>query len=232
MQKETKQINPLLKCLFPVVDCIADLFGPFCEVVLHDISDPEHSIVKIRNSHVTGRKIGAPLTDIALEMIKESKDGLEILGNYNPHAKNGRLLKSNAVNIKDPSGKQVGILCFNFDVSRLQKYQQGLEQINETMKEFAFVKEEPKIKAKEEHFETDMWTVLQEMIDNIIEEKGKPTHQFSKEERLEVIHALNEKGIFFVKGAIHLVAGSLGISAPTIYRYLDEARLQARGSRT
>lgn len=47
---------PLLRAFFPVVDCLADLFGPDCEVVLHDVSRPEDSIIKIRNGHVTGRK--------------------------------------------------------------------------------------------------------------------------------------------------------------------------------
>lgn len=49
-----------------------------------------------------------------------------------------------------------------------------------------------------------------------------------KEDRLKVIDELNKKGIFFVKGAIHLVANSLGISPPTIYRYLEKLKLQAR----
>lgn len=232
MEKQTKEMNPYVKCMFPVVDCIADLFGPNCEVVLHDISAPEHSIIKIRNSHVTGRKVGAPLTDIGLEMIKDAAKGLETLGNYNPRTKSGRMLKSNAVNIKDPKGKLVAIICINFDVSRIQQFQKTMEQMDETMQEFAYVKEEPAITAKEEHFETDMWSILQSMIDKEVQEIGKPSEHFTKEERLEVINTLNEKGIFFVKGAVHLVANALGISSPTIYRYLEESRLQAREKKT
>jgi predicted transcriptional regulator YheO len=100
--------------------------------------------------------------------------------------------------------------------------------MDKVMQDFAFVKEEPAITVKEEHFETDMWTILQGIIDNEINEIAKPPEHFTKEERLEIIHSLNEKGIFFVKGAVHLVANALGISSPTIYRYLEESRLQAR----
>lgn len=227
-----KEINPFLKGLFPIVNCIADLFGKDCEVVLHDISDPEHSIIKIRNGHVTGRKEGAPLTDIALEMIRDAKKGLEILGNYNPHSKNGRLLKSNAVNIRDTKGKHVGIMCINFDVSQFQQSQHSIEQMSEMIKDFAYTKEEPKIKAKEERFEHDIWTILKGIIDKVIKEKGKTPDLFTKEEKQEIINNLDEKGIFFVKGAIHLIANALGISTPTIYRYLEETRLQARESKT
>lgn len=55
--KSERKIHPLLKSFSPLVDCIADLFGSYCEVVLHDLSDPEHSIIKIRIGHVTGRKV-------------------------------------------------------------------------------------------------------------------------------------------------------------------------------
>jgi len=222
---EKENVNPFLKSLFPIVDCIADLFGPNCEVVLHDISNPEHSIVKIRNGHVTGRKEGAPLTDVALEMIKSAdKDNLIVLGNYNPKTRNGRLLKSNAVNIRDPKGKHVGIMCINFDINKAQQLQQSIQRINQLIQDFAFVKEEA-VTAKEEHFESDLWTILQGLIDNVIKEKGVTVDLLTKEERLEIIKKLNEKGIFFFKGAIHFVARALGISSPTIYRYLEELRL-------
>jgi predicted transcriptional regulator YheO len=221
---EKKDTNPYLKSLFPIVDCIADLFGPNCEVVLHDISDPEHSIVKIKNGQVTGRKVGAPLTDVALEMIKEAEKDLKVLGNYNPRTKNGRLLKSNAVNIKDPKGKLIGIMCINVDISKAQQLQQSIQFINQIIEDFAYVKEET-VKAKEEHFESDLWTILQEMIDNVIKERGISVDLLNKENRLEIIKKLNEKGIFFFKGANHFVARALGISSPTIYRYLEELRL-------
>ena len=73
MKTQGPNLHPLLKAFCPVVDCIADLFGSNCEVVLHDITQPEKSIVKIRNGHVTGRKVGDPLTDLGLKMIKDAE---------------------------------------------------------------------------------------------------------------------------------------------------------------
>ena len=228
MVKEKKEINPFLKSLFPIVDCIANLIGKNCEVVLHDVSQPEHSIIKIRNGHVTGRKEGAALTDIALEMIKSADDGLEVLGTYNPRAKNGRLLKSNACNIKDPKGKLVGIMCINLDVSSIQQFDQSLRHFAQKLQDFTIVKDEREIKAKDEKFESDLWSIIREIIEEIIREKGKTVDFLTKDEREEVIKTLDEKGIFRVKGAIHLVANAMGISSPTIYRYLEKSRLETR----
>jgi predicted transcriptional regulator YheO len=199
-------------------------------VVLHEVSHPENSIIKIRNGHVTGRKDGAPLTNLALEMIKDSEKGMEVLGNYHPKTKNGSLLKSNALNIKDPNGNLVGILCINLDVSQYLKMEHTLQQMGQTMKDFYSVKEEPEAKVIEEHFGTELWSIIQGMIDERIREKGKPVMSFSIEERLEVIKKLNEKGIFYAKGAIRHVAKSLGLSVSSIYRYLEELRLEVRVS--
>jgi len=44
------------------------MFGKKCEVILHDFIIPKHSIVEIGNGHVTGRKIGNPITDFALSI--------------------------------------------------------------------------------------------------------------------------------------------------------------------
>ena len=67
-------INPIIKKYEPLVDLLADLFGSNCEVVLHDIKNPERSIVKIRNGHITSRKRGGPITDLGLKIIKDNKN--------------------------------------------------------------------------------------------------------------------------------------------------------------
>ena len=77
---------------------------------------------------------------------------------------------------------------------------------------------------KGEHFESDLWSIIKSMIDNMINDKKKSVDILTKAERQEIINKLGEKGVFYAKGAIPFVAKSLGVSAPTIYRYLEETR--------
>lgn len=51
-------MNPKLKSYITVADMIARTWGAECEVVLHAVEDPEHSVVYVVNGHVTGREIG------------------------------------------------------------------------------------------------------------------------------------------------------------------------------
>jgi len=55
-----KAMNKKLDAYITLVDFLADFMGENTEVVLHDLTDWRHSIMAIRNGHITGRKVGAP----------------------------------------------------------------------------------------------------------------------------------------------------------------------------
>ena len=47
----------------------------------------------------------------------------------------------------------------------------------------------------------------------------------SKEDKVSIVEALEEKGVFLIKGAVDYVAKVLCVSRYTIYNYLDEIRV-------
>lgn len=57
------KLHPTLKAFIPFVKGLAETFGSNCEVVLHDFSDLQHSIIAIENGHVTGRSLGSPMME-------------------------------------------------------------------------------------------------------------------------------------------------------------------------
>ena len=65
--------NKALAQYIPWVDALAETFGSHCEVVLHDLQNLDRAIVKIANGHVTGRQVGAPITDMGLRLFEEDK---------------------------------------------------------------------------------------------------------------------------------------------------------------
>src|SRR5579883_1393281 len=101
----------------PLVDCIADLLGERSEVVLHDLRHPERSVVYIRNGHVTGRRIGAPLTDLGFLMLRDARRGKDTLGVYHSRTETGRQLKCNAIILRDDRNVVAGMLCINLDIT-------------------------------------------------------------------------------------------------------------------
>ena len=111
--------NNILLQLMPLVDSIAETFGKNCEVVLHDLSDPSKSIIKIANGHITGRDVGVPLSDLGLllfEKVKHDKNSNYFVG-YRTKTKKGLDLKSTTVFIRNSRGKVIGSLCINIDIT-------------------------------------------------------------------------------------------------------------------
>ena len=57
----------LLKCYTDFVPFLAAVCGPGCEIVIHDVTNPEQSIIAIGNG-ISGRELGDPMTDLAREL--------------------------------------------------------------------------------------------------------------------------------------------------------------------
>lgn len=45
-----------------------------------------------------------------------------------------------------------------------------------------------------------------------------------REEKLELIRFMDQRGIFLLKGAVDHVGSRMGISRVTVYSYIDEVR--------
>jgi predicted transcriptional regulator YheO len=195
-----------------IVNCIADLLGPRAEVVLHDVSCPDHSITMIRNGHVTGRTIGAPLTDLGFYMLRESKERIETLGVYRSKTDDGKLLQCNAANLRDASGKVEAILCINVDIAG-ENGKQGRSQ---------------KLPIPAEHYQTN----IDQVIETMISEASRTVNgSLTRDLRFEVVTDLDARGVFLARGSVRKVASALGIAAPTIYKYIQMGRRRRTSAR-
>ena len=220
------KINSELKKYIPLVETIAEMFGSRCEVLIHDFSNPQHSIIAIKNGHVTGRKFGDPITDFALSAwrkggfgdIKEDKKV-----NYKTKTKDGRILKSSTVFIKDKNSKIVGCLCINYDMT-------GHLMFEKTINEFCTITNLSEQK-EGETFVKDVDEILENIISKAIEETNKPISLMQKEDNLRVVGIVDGKGGFMIKGAIDQLAHSLNVSRYTIYNYLEELKVKKKNNK-
>lgn len=107
--------NSLLSQLDTIAKGLSETFSPFCEVVVHDLKDPEHAIMSIHNN-LSGREAGQPATELGLARIA-SPDFPEIIANYGNQFADGRPVKSTSIGIKDEEGNYVAALCLNVDMT-------------------------------------------------------------------------------------------------------------------
>ena len=67
---------------------------------------------------------------------------------------------------------------------------------------------------------------IQEIVDDIIEHTigNQNIEGMSRDQKIDLIRFMNEKGLFLIKGAADKVAERMNISKVTVYSYLDEIR--------
>ncbi|SCZ77192.1 Predicted transcriptional regulator YheO, contains PAS and DNA-binding HTH domains [Acidaminobacter hydrogenoformans DSM 2784] len=214
--KMTTKLNPIIQSYIPLVKGIAATFGSRCEVVLHDFTDLQHSIVAIENGHVTGRSSGSPMTESSLKLVQNGKVDEDIV-NYTGKSADGRVLKSTTVFIKDEHQKVIGCFCINFDITELVGARSVLNDIMKISEDF---QERPN-DAKNLNVVS---VVLTDLVKETLDEVGKPIIYLSKDDKVMMVDRLDQKGAFLIKGAIDYVANVLCVSRYTIYNYLDEIR--------
>jgi len=214
--KMSTKINPIIQSYIPLVKGISATFGSRCEVVLHDFTDLQHSIVAIENGHVTGRSSGSPMTEASLKLVQNGKVDEDIV-NYTGKSADGRVLKSTTVFIKDEHQKVIGCFCINFDITELVGARSVLNDIMKISEDFQERQSDPKNL-------NVVSVVLTDLVKETLDEVGKPIIYLSKDDKVMMVDRLDQKGAFLIKGAIDYVANVLCVSRYTIYNYLDEIR--------
>ncbi len=213
----TQPLDPRMTALLPIVQGLAEMFGPDCEVVLHDLSRLPHSIVAIENGHVTGRTMGDVPTDLMLRTLRAVDEADDV--RLYVTSSDGKILKSLAVTLRDEAGRAFAILGLNYDLS-------DVVQTQRTLSNFAAVGRlgSEAVPEREEIFAGDIRDVVAGMITKILNEIGKTPGVMSREEKMEVVKRLEERGAFLVKRSAEQVAEALDLSRYTIFSYLKEIR--------
>ena len=202
----TDALHPNLRAVMQTMDGLFAVLGSRSEVILHDFSQMEHSIVAICGS-VTNRQIGGPPTNFLLQKLL----------NYRTVLPDGRELRSSTVFIRDDNGGIIGSLCINQDMTDYTLARKLLAEISQ------FAEAQPEAHAGEQ-FARDISEVTGAMLQEEIQALNKPVAYLQKEEKLCLVRALDDKGFFNVRGAVEQVAEELGVTNFTVYNYLKEIR--------
>ena len=207
-------MRPIFLPYVSIADMLTQTFGSDCEVVLHDLNDPEHSVVYVSNGTVTGRRPGDSFDQLVRQVILSDGRKDDYAANYYFTAPNGKRIRSSTVFIRDADGRLEGALCINLDTTRLTQQIAYLQSLLPQPREPEPEPPEPQTGA--EH----VAVMIENLMDRIIGDEPPLT----REARLEKIRFMDSKGIFLMKGSIEKAAEKLGVNKVTIYSYLDEVR--------
>ncbi|ARD39599.1 transcriptional regulator [Edwardsiella ictaluri] len=202
----------ILKSYEAVVDGLAMLIGPHCEIVLHSLEDLKCSAVRIANGEHTGRKIGSPITDLALRMLHDmAGEDSSVSRAYFTRAKSGDLMKSVTIAIRNREQRVIGLLCINMNLDV------PFSQIMET-----FIPKATQEVSSAVNFASSVDELVAQTLEYTIEEVNADRTVSNNAKNRQIVFTLHEKGIFDIKDAISQVADRLNISKHTVYLYIRQ----------
>jgi predicted transcriptional regulator YheO len=204
-QRDLPQPNQaLLSQLEQIAKGIGETFAPFCEVVVHDLLDPQHAILSIHNN-LSGRQVGSPATELGLARIADPVYP-QIIANYDNRFADGRRAKSTSIGIKDEQGRYVAALCLNVDLNMFGTLQNMLTQFCQTGSS-----------AIKETLDPANGETLHDYIDKFAASRGKTPQGLKARERRELLAELKQASYLEVRKAIDTIARHLGVSRATLY---------------
>jgi len=208
MKSDKKELFSLLG---RIADAIVSTFGPNSEVAVHDMDNPNSSLVHIAGG-ITGRSVGSPITNLGLKLLA-LQDVEDDIHAYQLGYKDKSIVSS-TVCVRGDDNSIIGFFCMNFDITNLLQAQDSLlgyglqhrELFGDTV----------------ESLETLNVKTVESIINDVLAEMKKDPRIMTAKERLAFVRRLNEHKFFSMRGSVMEVAAILDVSRYTIYNYLKQ----------
>lgn len=229
-------MNETIAMFAACLDYLGEMFGASTEIALYDLGKGNQALVKLVHPGISGKREQTPVPDYLKEFIEQgAQTGQSCFTGIVDRATGGGILYAGAYLIRDARGSIVGVLDISRDVSAyrmledavsnlMDAYIPGGSQDVRTRGVFA-ARADFDARALDEQN-----AVMPKAVGIAVAEAcgliDRDPLTLSPEERIEIIRSLNADGVFLLKGAVVDVAQAMGISVPTVYRYLQQVRRQ------
>ena len=204
----TEQDRTILNAQKAFADTLGNLFGTNCEVILHSFEDLNRSVIHIVNGQVTGREIGAGITNVALEQIRNFKTSEK---NWNVYFSNKRgddfTFKSSSTLITNFTGDVIGMLCINYS-------------LDISLQGFMNTFSPNQCETKTENFTDDVNSMVLNHLLPIKQQIYSNKEIASKSKVNEIVKQLHRIGLFELPITTKIVSAELSVSTAAIYKHL------------
>ncbi|GHT65116.1 hypothetical protein FACS1894110_06230 [Spirochaetia bacterium] len=199
------------------VDALGAYLGEAFEVVLHQLDDLDHSLIKAANGFHSGRSEGAPITDLSISLLEDIKEGQAnkekpanagLFRTYYSKGKYGKPVKSVTTVIYGEKGRAIGLLGINMYLD---------SPISAFLQSFTFNETKGYI---QENYTSDSEELICQTLEKIRKEVEGDESVLVSQKNKEIVTILYHQGIFKLKDAVKIVSEKLGISRNTVYLHI------------
>lgn len=210
--------GPILAHYVNMAQALGEMFAPILETVVHDLRQPDNSIIAIYNGDLTGREVGGEATNLGRRLLEG--DFPDVLVGYENESPNGQKLKSSSLAIRGNDGELIGVLGLNMNVSYFEQFGSFIEQFISN-KQSTHVSVPEDFKSTPVELKTPKEDI-REAISHYITARNWNTHTLSYANKREIVEHLYRNGHFKSRGAVTIIADELGLTRPSVYNYKND----------
>ena len=214
----TSEHGPVLAHYVNMAQVLGEMFAPILETVVHDLREPESSIIAIYNGHLTSREVGDGATNLGHRLLEGEFP--DVLVGYENESPNGQKMKSSSLAIRDEDDELIGVLGLNMNVTYFKQFGAFIEQFISS--------ERSDHVTSPERFETTpngMSTPredIKQAITHYITSQNWDAQRLSYADKREIVEHLYKNGYFKSRGAVTIIADELGLTRPSVYNYKND----------
>lgn len=201
----------ILQSYCKMAEGLAGYLGSAYEIVIHSLANMEHSVIAIVNGEHTGRTVGAPITNKALEMLQFFSDHKKNAECYFSKNKSGDPLKSTTIAIRGENNRVIGLMCINFYMN---------SSFEDIISNFIPPEKKTSDAYRNEAFEANVDDMIATAFNSVKEKVMLDSSISSSNKNKAIVWMLADSGIFKFKDAVVRVSELLGISKNTVYLHL------------
>ncbi|SJZ51007.1 helix-turn-helix transcriptional regulator [Anaerorhabdus furcosa] len=194
-----------------MINGLACYLGCGYEIVLHSLENYEHSVINIINGEHTGRSVGAPITDLALDMLDKIAVCEEDYITYFSTNKKGEPLKSTTIAIRGEQNRIIGLVCMNLYLNTPM-----IDIIDTLIPQGQLVRQQ----TSKENFVDNSNELIESTLESIKEKVYADSTIAVSNKNKVIVYTLDDYGIFNIKDAVIKVAELLDISKNTVYMHI------------
>ena len=219
--KLTKTDHKILQSYIGVLQGLAAYLSDCYEIVLHSLENLERSAICVINGEHTGRQVGAPITDLAVEMLREMETTGQDHVAYFSSNKNGEPLKSTTIAIRGENSRIIGLICINMYLNV------PLNHLLETL----VSPERAEGSHRPEAFAQNPTDVVTAALEKERERVMADDSILPRNKNKAIIEGLYDSGIFQFKEAVMIVMEQMNISRNTVYMHIRNYKAKNTGNR-
>ena len=207
----TKEDRLILHSYAAIADGLGEFWGECCEIIIHNLEHLDSSVMKIVNGYLSGRQAGAPISETTLSFLNKMLADPQLRHViYFAKNKRGETFKATTSAILGVNQQIIGLFCINFYLHT--PFHALLQAFH------------PLAHTEQEHISETFVENTEELMLEALERAKKTVYNnpaiTSSNKNKEIIHILDQKGIFNLKDSVITIAEHLGISKNTVYMHL------------